>query len=96
MSAHGAALRQAWATERTATVGDTVEFFQMAFPCNGTPGPGPHAAKVTAVNQDRTLHLRVRWTKDKTTDERFVSHRGMADGGRFWDFRSELRCVNGH
>lgn len=84
---HGAALKQAYATDRKPERGDKVSFYNMCLPCNEGPGPGPHRATVIAVNQDGSLHLAVRRHKEAVRDERFVSHRAMADGPRFWDWR---------
>lgn len=87
---HGNALREAWAArgKEPPARGDIVAYYNMTLPCNGSVGPGPHRAKVVIVNSDGSLHLKVFKAKNsKGDDERFVQHRGMAEGPRFWDYK---------
>jgi hypothetical protein len=86
--AHGSAIKEAWAARGKLPPkrGDNVDFFNMTIPCNGPVGPGPHRARVTSVNRDGSLHLEVTKSNLKAASERFVQHRGMADGPRFWDY----------
>lgn len=88
--AHGSSIKEAWAARGKVPPkrGDQVAFFNMTVPCNGPIGPGPHRARVTSVNSNGSLHLEVT-RAGKATSERFVQHRGMADGPRFWDYRKD-------
>lgn len=59
--------------------GDMVNYFNMA-----SSKPGPYRARVLAADGKR-LDLEV---IDLKHLEKNVSHRGIAEGGRFWDIRN--------
>jgi len=83
---HGAILKEAYRTDRKPELGDKVAYYNMCLPCNGGPGPGPHPATIIGVHE-HSVTLAVRRNKEAVRDERFVAHRGMAESGRFWDWR---------